>query len=405
MLRAEPPTTAGKRRAVKHAGGRGPLFKGCLSAPVLLGIAALAVSVGGVVTVNDAQPTSGNSGRRGHSRRLGPRRHQRHRHGLGPQDRRVTATATATPRPTPPAQDKLQAAAEAAAEQRAGALAKLAGKAEVQAKVIAKNLWQYPLEPVLLTARFGQYGLWSSYHTGLDFNGNTGDQIHSIANGVVISASYDGSYGNKTVVRLEDGTELWYCHQTSFLVSVGDTVRAGEVIGTVGSTGHVTGSHLHVEVRPGGGDPVDPYTAMQQHGLCCLRRPARGPIQSFSTGAVREQQPLHALAAEVDRGDLLVVDALEGHDRAHPERVVHDPVAGLERGDLAGRLGLGGGVGAGGGRGEVAAAAVGGAAPAPEPPYDVEQVGPVPGGLRGLGAAPVDQVDRQLVEEPGAGVV
>ena len=137
----------------------------------------------------------------------------------------------------------------------------------MQAKVIAKNLWQYPLEPVVLTARFGQYGLWSSYHTGLDFNGNTGDQIHSIANGEVISASYDGSYGNKTVVRLEDGTEIWYCHQTSFLVSVGDTVRAGEVIGTVGSTGHVTGSHLHVEVHPGGGDPVDPYTAMQQHGL------------------------------------------------------------------------------------------------------------------------------------------
>ena len=39
------------------------------------------------------------------------------------------------------------------------------------------------------------------------------------------------------------------------------------MIGTVGATGHVTGSHLHVEVHPGGGDPVDPYTAMQQHGL------------------------------------------------------------------------------------------------------------------------------------------
>ena len=44
-------------------------------------------------------------------------------------------------------------------------------------------------------------------------------------------------------------------------------MRGGEVIGTVGSTGNVTGSHLHVEVRPGGGDPVDPYAAMQQHGL------------------------------------------------------------------------------------------------------------------------------------------
>ena len=39
---------------------------------------------------------------------------------------------------------------------------------------------------------------------------------------MVTAAGYDGSYGNKTVVTLEDGTEIWYCHQTSFLVSVGD---------------------------------------------------------------------------------------------------------------------------------------------------------------------------------------
>ena len=62
--------------------------------------------------------------------------------------------------------------------------------------------------------RFGEYGLWSSYHTGLDFNGDDGDPIKSIANGVVTSVGYDGAYGNKTVVTLEDGTEIWYCHQT-----------------------------------------------------------------------------------------------------------------------------------------------------------------------------------------------
>ena len=267
MLRAEPPTTAGKRRAVKHAGGRGPLFKGFLSAPVLMGIAALAVSVGGVITVNDAQPTAGSSDRRGHPRRLRPRRHQRHRQGLGPQERRVPRPATATPRPMPPARTSSRRPPPPRPSSARPRSSSWPPRPRCRPRSSLKNLWDYPLEPVVLTARFGQYGLWSSYHTGLDFNGNTGDEIHSIANGVVISASYDGSYGNKTVVRLEDGTELWYCHQTSFLVSVGDTVRAGEVIGTVGSTGHVTGSHLHVEVRPGGGDPVDPYTAMQQHGL------------------------------------------------------------------------------------------------------------------------------------------
>ena len=266
MLRAEPPSTGGKRRAVRHAGGRGPFFKGFASAPVLMGIAALAVSVGGVVSVNDAAPASspetiasashaasalgGTSG----TGRFTTRKAQVSRDGAG----RAEADA---------AGQQLQAAAAAAAEQRNVALSKLAVKAEAQAKVIAQNLWIYPLEPVILTARFGQYGLWSSYHTGLDFNGETGDQIHAIATGVVISAEYDGSYGNKTVVQLPDGTELWYCHQSAFLVSVGDTVKQGQVIGLVGATGHVTGSHLHVEVHPGGGDPVDPYPAMQQHGL------------------------------------------------------------------------------------------------------------------------------------------
>ncbi|MEQ4524625.1 M23 family metallopeptidase, partial [Nocardioides kribbensis] len=78
---------------------------------------------------------------------------------------------------------------------------------------------------------------------------------------------YDGAYGNKTVLTLEDGTELWFCHQTSIDVSPGETVTAGQQIGTVGSTGNVTGPHLHLEVRPGGGDPVDPYEALSVNGV------------------------------------------------------------------------------------------------------------------------------------------
>ncbi|QNN55032.1 M23 family metallopeptidase [Nocardioides mesophilus] len=119
-----------------------------------------------------------------------------------------------------------------------------------------------------LTSRFGECSyLWSRCHTGLDFAAPTGTTISAVAAGTVTEAGYAGAYGNRTIVTLEDGTELWYCHQNSFGVSVGDTVRPGDLIGYVGSTGNVTGPHLHLEVRPGAGDPVDPFQALLVHGI------------------------------------------------------------------------------------------------------------------------------------------
>ena len=168
------------------------------------------------------------------------------------------------------ADESLQAAAEKQAKARNVALAALAAIAEKQASLIAKNAWQLPVTPGVyhLTSRFGDCsGLWSHCHTGLDFAAPSGTPIHAIANGTVTEVGYAGSYGNRTIVTLEDGTELWYAHQTAYLVTTGQQVRAGEVIGSVGSTGNVTGPHVHIEVRPGAGDPVDPYAAMIAHGL------------------------------------------------------------------------------------------------------------------------------------------
>jgi murein DD-endopeptidase MepM/ murein hydrolase activator NlpD len=266
MLRVEPPATGGKRRATKTAGG--PFIKRTFSAPVLMGIAALAVAVGGVVTVNDAKPAGGTITADSHvaASALGGASGTGHVSARTPVVTRGGGRADSQGAGSTD-QQQLQAAAQGIADQRSEALQGITAKANSQEKYLAKNQWGYPLEPVILTARFGEYGLWASMHTGLDFNGETGDPIHAIANGVVISTAYEGSYGNRTIVRLDDGTELWYCHQSAFMVSPGDTVHEGEVIGLVGATGHVTGSHLHVEVHPGGGDPVDPYTAMQQHGL------------------------------------------------------------------------------------------------------------------------------------------
>lgn len=128
--------------------------------------------------------------------------------------------------------------------------------------------FQLPVAHYVLTARFGEVsGLWHTVHTGLDFAAPEGTPIHSVGAGVVVSTAYDGSYGNKTVVRLDDGTVLWYCHQSAFEVHPGQRLATGQLVGLIGATGNTTGPHLHLEVHPHGGDAVDPYAWLVRQGL------------------------------------------------------------------------------------------------------------------------------------------
>jgi murein DD-endopeptidase MepM/ murein hydrolase activator NlpD len=149
-------------------------------------------------------------------------------------------------------------------------LAELAANAEQAVQEILENAWKLPLGSGVyrLTARFGQCsGLWSHCHTGLDFAAPEGTPILALANGEVTTTDWAGAYGNRTIVTLQDGTEIWYCHQSAFGAEVGDQVVGGQPIGFVGTTGNSTGPHLHLEVRPGGGDAVDPFQALTVHGL------------------------------------------------------------------------------------------------------------------------------------------
>lgn len=257
----------GKRRAVKHAGTRGPLFKGLPSAPVLVGIAALAVSAGGAVFMNSPQLAGSDDSRVSAASALSGSSAGSSVDLLADKRRDVVSRDSSREALESAADEQLEEAVEKQYEAHTGALQNLAQQVEKRAAVIEENRWVLPLSGYHLTARFGEYGLWSSYHTGLDFAAPTGTEIRAIANGTVTETGYDGAYGNKTVVTLEDGTELWFCHQTTMEVSVGDSVIAGQRIGTVGSTGNVTGPHLHLEVRPGAGDPVDPYSALVVNGV------------------------------------------------------------------------------------------------------------------------------------------
>lgn len=125
-----------------------------------------------------------------------------------------------------------------------------------------------PLASYHLSAGFGLTGpLWEDQHGGQDFGASTGDTIVAVAAGTVTEVAYAGPYGLRTTVTLPDGTELWYCHQTSASVGAGQQVEVADAIGTVGSTGNSTGPHLHLEVRPGGGSPIDPLDWLRAEGL------------------------------------------------------------------------------------------------------------------------------------------
>ena len=178
--------TPGKRKAVKHAGSRGPLFRGLPSPPVLLGVATLAIAVSGVVVSGTDTTTQLTSGDRGDAqvRAAGAAGGVSAIGSVDTLRGRQTSRSASRDDGTQ-TDDKLIKAAEAQVEVRSEELGQLAAEVEQQAKKLADNRWVMPLTPVVLTARYGEYGLWSSYHTGLDFNGNTGDPISAIAGGVV----------------------------------------------------------------------------------------------------------------------------------------------------------------------------------------------------------------------------
>ena len=272
-------STGGRRKAVKpsratHASGRKNLIPALPSAPTIVGAAALLIAAGGAVTIGQeavpAQAAAGSIQRLSAQASVLTGSSQIESTDAANSREQAVSRDSQREALEDAAEEELLAAAEAQAEERNAALAELAASAEQHADEIAANAWHLPLSQGVyrLTGTFGESSsLWANTHTGLDFAAPSGTPIMSVANGVVTSTAYDGAYGNRTIITLEDGTEIWYCHQTSFAVSPGDTVTGGQVIGTVGSTGNSTGPHLHLEVRPGAGDPVDPYSALGVHGL------------------------------------------------------------------------------------------------------------------------------------------
>ncbi len=110
-----------------------------------------------------------------------------------------------------------------------------------------------PLKPIRVSSPFGyrvnpvtgNYGI----HGGIDLSANSGTAIKAVLSGKVLKSKYSSDYGNFVTIDHGDGLITLYAHCSKLLVKAGDTVKQGDTIALVGSTGRSTGPHLHLEVR------------------------------------------------------------------------------------------------------------------------------------------------------------
>lgn len=124
-------------------------------------------------------------------------------------------------------------------------------------------LWPLPASYNVLSSLFGgrvhPITGKKHNHTGIDLPAPKGTKIYASKSGVVVTSTYNRSYGNYVVVSHSDGTSTLYAHMSKRNATEGQTVKQGAVIGYVGTTGSSTGNHLHFEVRVSGvrKDPVN----------------------------------------------------------------------------------------------------------------------------------------------------
>lgn len=124
--------------------------------------------------------------------------------------------------------------------------------------VAEKNLramasgYGYRSDPIYGTIKF---------HEGMDFSAPTGTEVYATGNGRVMTAKWDGAYGNLIEINHGYNYVTRYAHMSEMLVKAGQSVKRGDLIGRVGNTGKSTGPHLHYEVRLNGRpqNPVNYY--------------------------------------------------------------------------------------------------------------------------------------------------
>ena len=121
---------------------------------------------------------------------------------------------------------------------------------QLEQKSVTPNYW--PTESGEISSRYGYrydpFGYGSDFHPGIDIAGNYGDPVYASAAGDIEQAGWNGGYGRYVKVSHGNGYETAYGHMSAIAVGSGDSVKKGDIIGYVGSSGYSTGPHLHFEV-------------------------------------------------------------------------------------------------------------------------------------------------------------
>ncbi|WP_424945878.1 M23 family metallopeptidase [Candidatus Spongiihabitans sp.] len=124
----------------------------------------------------------------------------------------------------------------------------------------------YPLERHVITSHFGmrKHPLTKvkSFHNGVDLRAKTSQKVFATADGFISNADYSDINGKRIVVLHNFGFETRYSHLKEMLVSAGDVIRRGDLMGYSGNTGRISAPHLHYEIRHLG-KPIDPLQFLE----------------------------------------------------------------------------------------------------------------------------------------------
>jgi murein DD-endopeptidase MepM/ murein hydrolase activator NlpD len=115
--------------------------------------------------------------------------------------------------------------------------------------IVNKGMFSWPTDGVV----FSLFGIrWGRMHKGIDISGEMNNPVRASKEGRVFDTGWRGGYGNLVKIEHDDNYMTLYGHLNKITVENGDTVKQGDVIGLMGSTGKSTGPHLHFEIHKDG---------------------------------------------------------------------------------------------------------------------------------------------------------